>query len=152
MVFSMSARGLLIRRHLVLCLRLRILSLVTLFTFAVTHVSELHNSLFYTHTLLLPCRAPCSQSLYFTGLMAFECDLHKYVFQFLGMHLPFSQVSPEAAWDWSGGFPIPLVLGPSKMISLVGKHIPDIAVGHFCLPLLETWEMFSDLNYKKRQI
>lgn len=52
---------------------------VTLFTLAVTHVPELHNSLFYTHTPLLPCRAPCSQSLYFTGLKAFDCDLHKYV-------------------------------------------------------------------------
>lgn len=43
------------------------------------------------------------------------------MFQFLGMHLPVSKASPKAAWYWSGGFPLPQILGFSKTISLMGK-------------------------------
>lgn len=116
----MSAPVLSIRRHLALRLLLRVLSPVTSSTFSATHVSELHNSLFYTHTLYCPAGLQAASLCLFLGWWPQSMTFIN-MFQFLGIHLRLSQVSLEAAWNWSGGFPFPQVLGASKMISLVGN-------------------------------
>lgn len=45
-----------------------------------SHMYLSYTILFFILTpLYCPAGPPCSQSLYFTGLKAFDCDLHKYV-------------------------------------------------------------------------